>query len=757
MRLVQIACHHEFGLSACGDEERLMKRNRWLKTIPFWGCFSLFSLLFGGFPRGASQIQPGGQSGSVQRPVRLCVMTDFGNGKTDSNAANADHPLVQGPEGDDNFYGATPSGGTNNQGTVFMVTPGGDKTVLYSFTGKADGGQPRGGVTLGSDGNLYGTTYGGGKYAAGTIFKMGRSIGTPQTLYSFHSGRIDPPLPYPQQPTKQQTMDAAPAYPQSAPVDGGDGYLYGVTDSAAGASGSLYVISKGGGYFRCLHLFTNKDAATYGTQPMTLTLGKDGSFYGTTDSGGLKWGTVFRFNPQNQSSATAGITTIYRFDNTPPKSDGTESNGVIQGANRNLYGTMYSGGPGGRGLVFSLTLLGQFTVLHYFGGNASNPNASLVEVPERGLVGNDSQPVKSGNAYYLYGACTMCGSVVTREDTGVLFRLAEDGSDYSVVYNFDGTTGVDPAATPILGRNSSLYGLTGGGGKFGEGVLYCLDTVYLATGAVAADKPACKDPFRQRLEFQGNGQSWIYTNAQVQVATHMAGLQPAQGVASMQSTSDGITIRAKTPGTRFVQFFYREQELKGELQAGLGNEVDLPSPNIYNQNDRPYAWAAATTYNNKEIVTVGDQYWISTKGSNKGNTPAAGSTYWAAMDSRGCTTAVHSCYPLTTDSTHPNWIPDAEPVSPIYTALDTQAECDGLTLFDSPSFNGSPNGETWWFTGLDYMIVGGKVIGTVEWQVQKPPNKPQVYTFVDFGGPPAPQTLAAVRAVLKKYGFSQPF
>jgi len=733
-----------------------MKRIRWSKALPLLSCFSLFSLPLGRSSEGAPQLQPGEEGGSVQRPVRLCVMNDFGNGKADSNAANADHPLVQGPDGDDNFYGATPGGGTNNLGTIFMVTPGGDETVLYRFTGKADGWQPRGGVTLGSDGNLYGTTYGGGKYAAGTIFKMGRSIGTPQTLYSFHGGRIDPPLPYPQQPTQQQTMDAAPAYPQSAPVEGGDGYLYGVTDSAAGAAGSLYVISKGGD-FRCLRLFTNKDAATYGTQPMTLTLGKDGSFYGTTDSGGLRWGTVFRFNPLNQSNATAGITTIYKFNNTPPNSDGAESDGVIQGANQNLYGTMYAGGPTARGLVFSLTLSGQFKVLHYFGGNASNPNASLVEVPERGLVGSDSQPVKFGNAYYLYGACTMCGSVVTREGTGVLFRLAEDGTDYSVVYNFDGTTGVYPAATPVLGRNSSLYGVTGGGGKFGAGVLYCLDTMYLATGAVAADKPACKGPFRQRLEFQGNGQSWIYTNSQVQVATHMAGIQPGQSVASKQSTSDGITIRVKTPGAQVVQFFYREEGLNGELQAALGNEVNLPPSNIYDQNDRPYAWVASTTYNNKDIVTVGDQYWISTKGSNKGNTPADGSTYWAAMDSRGCMTAVHSCYPLTTDSMHPNWVPDAEPTSPIYTALDTQAECDGLTIFDSPSFNGSPNGETWWFTGLDYIIVGGKVVGTVKWEVQKPPNKPQVYTFVGFDGPPVLQTLAAMRAVLKKYGFTQPF
>jgi hypothetical protein len=304
--------------------------------------------------------------------------------------------------------------------------------------------------------------------------------------------------------------------------------------------------------------------------------------------------------------------------------------------------------------------------------------------------------------------------------------------------------------------------VTSGGGKYGEGVLYCLDTVYLVTGAFPANPPACKnngtDQYVQHLEFQGNGQSWVYTNSIAQVATHMAGLQPGQSVASMQTTNDGITVRVKVPNAQIVQFFYREEELNGELQAGIASEANLPETNAFDPNrNAAYQWQEDVTYDNKDIVTVGDQYWISTRGSNKGHKPEAPTFFWSKLDSKGCTDAVHSCYPLTTDSRHPNWIPDAEPANPIYKAQDTQLECDGLTIFDSPSFNPSAHGETWWFTGMDYIIVGGKVIGTVTWEIQKPPNKPLVYTFVGFGNPPAPQVLTSMRNVLKKYGFTQVF
>jgi uncharacterized repeat protein (TIGR03803 family) len=91
--------------------------------------------------------------------------------------------LVQGTDG--NFYGMTFGAGP---GTVFKVTPEGALTTLYSFCAQiacADGSTPRGALSLGSDGNFYGTTYYGGTSNQGTVFKITPS-GVLTTLHSFH-------------------------------------------------------------------------------------------------------------------------------------------------------------------------------------------------------------------------------------------------------------------------------------------------------------------------------------------------------------------------------------------------------------------------------------------------------------------------------------------------------------------------------------------------------------------------------------------
>jgi uncharacterized repeat protein (TIGR03803 family) len=72
--------------------------------------------------------------------------------------------LVQGRDG--NFYGTAAVGGANDQGTVFKMTPHGTVTAIYSFCSKTsctDGAQPSAGLVLGTDGNFYGTTWGGVK------------------------------------------------------------------------------------------------------------------------------------------------------------------------------------------------------------------------------------------------------------------------------------------------------------------------------------------------------------------------------------------------------------------------------------------------------------------------------------------------------------------------------------------------------------------------------------------------------------------
>jgi len=73
-----------------------------------------------------------------------------------------------------NLYGTTPGGGTYNSGVIFELSPtasGWEETILYNFTGGADGSDPQGTLLRDSKGNLYGTTYLGG-ISSGVVFKF---------------------------------------------------------------------------------------------------------------------------------------------------------------------------------------------------------------------------------------------------------------------------------------------------------------------------------------------------------------------------------------------------------------------------------------------------------------------------------------------------------------------------------------------------------------------------------------------------------
>lgn len=117
-----------------------------------------------------------------------------------------------------NLYGTTNVGGVDGAGVVFKVDPSGNETVLYTFTGGSDGGYPAWVVlALDSDGNLYGTTSGGGASNAGVVFKVNPS-GHETVLYSF-TGGVDGDSPY------------------TGVVRDAGGNLYGATDFG-GASGA---------------------------------------------------------------------------------------------------------------------------------------------------------------------------------------------------------------------------------------------------------------------------------------------------------------------------------------------------------------------------------------------------------------------------------------------------------------------------------------------------------------------------------------
>ena len=175
--------------------------------------------------------------------------------------------LVLGSDG--NFYGMNYQGGAHGEGTIFMITPAGSETVLWSFGGSGDGAHPGGTLILGSDGNFYGMTIEGGANGAGTVFKFTRD-GDETVLHSFGS--------------QGDGID-----PTGALIQGTDGNFYGMTcDGGLAGWGTIFEITPSGTE-TVLYSFGAGPNGTGidGQSPFgDLTLGLDGTFYGMTSRGG---------------------------------------------------------------------------------------------------------------------------------------------------------------------------------------------------------------------------------------------------------------------------------------------------------------------------------------------------------------------------------------------------------------------------------------------------------------------------------------
>jgi uncharacterized repeat protein (TIGR03803 family) len=98
------------------------------------------------------------------------VLTTLYAFKGGTDGAYPDGNLIRDEQG--NVYGTTAQGGDRLLGEVFEVSPDGNLTVLHSFAGGSDGDSPNGTLITDGQGNLYGTTYYGGKHDAGIVFSI---------------------------------------------------------------------------------------------------------------------------------------------------------------------------------------------------------------------------------------------------------------------------------------------------------------------------------------------------------------------------------------------------------------------------------------------------------------------------------------------------------------------------------------------------------------------------------------------------------
>jgi len=348
-----------------------------------------------------------------------------------------------------NLYGTTQGGGTG--GVVYKLDSTGHETVLYSFTGGADGDAPWAGVIGDSAGNLYGTTYGGGATGRGTVYKVD-STGHETVLYSFPVG-----------------TDGGDPY--AGVIGDSAGNLYGTTTSGGTANAGVVYKVDGAGHETVLYTFTG--GADGGGPYAGVIRDSNGNLYGTTYHGGTAGaGVVYKLDTVGQE------TVLYSFTGG---ADGGVPNGVIRDPAGNLYGTTSGGGTANAGVVYKLDTTGQETVLYSFTGGPDGGQ------PQAGVIFGGTN---------LYGTTTRGGTGACYSGCGVVYKVDATGQE-TVLYNFaGGADGVYPLAGVIRDSAGNLYGATFYGGAVNAGVVYKVDggghetVLYTFTGLADGGNPS---------------------------------------------------------------------------------------------------------------------------------------------------------------------------------------------------------------------------------------------------------------------------
>jgi uncharacterized repeat protein (TIGR03803 family) len=350
-----------------------------------------------------------------------------------SNGANPAFPsLVQGFDGD--LYGATPTGAGKGGGTVFKITTAGALTTLHKFCAPScvDARTPKGGVALGTDGNLYGTAEFGGSSGGGTTFKM-----TPTGTLTNYS------------------LGAFGSRPVGALMQATNGGFYGtVSVDGPHAGGAVFRVSSGG-TLTPVYFFCTDPHCPDGRNPLAgLVQGEDGNLYGTTSAGGAGFaGTVFKL------SLGGKLARLHSFDTV----DGAApSAGLIQASNGNFYGTTELGGANGGGTIFQITPTGALTTLYSFCAQASCIDG---KTPVVGLT-----QANDGN---FYGTTEFGGA----NGGGTIFQLTSAGT-LTTLYSFCAQTNCADGGNPLAGlvqaTDGNLYGAASVGGTNNVGTVFSL-------------------------------------------------------------------------------------------------------------------------------------------------------------------------------------------------------------------------------------------------------------------------------------------
>jgi uncharacterized repeat protein (TIGR03803 family) len=357
------------------------------------------------------------------------VVWHFSNTGTDTQQPYAG--LVEGP--DEALYGAGYTDGSLRYGggDIFKINKDGSgHTILRHFSLAGEPAALGGGIIVGSDGRLYGTSEAGGNPGVGTVYVLNRDGTGFQVLHHF-------------------ALDPDAHGPYSGVVEASDGFLYGTTRRPG--VGAIYKISKSGmGYVILKYLNMAQDG---GEPEAALIEGSDGWLYGTTPVFGLYGrGTVFKISKDG-----TGFVVLRHFTTAAGEPNLTLSS-LFEASDGVLYGTSYGGGNEGGGTVFKMHKDGTgYGILYHFpwiDGNARQPLAALVE-------GRDGA---------LYGTTQLNGL----NYKGAVFKIQKDGSGFMVLHEFTGRDGAQCEAGLLAASDGAFYGTAPLGGDLGFGTIFRL-------------------------------------------------------------------------------------------------------------------------------------------------------------------------------------------------------------------------------------------------------------------------------------------
>jgi uncharacterized repeat protein (TIGR03803 family) len=337
------------------------------------------------------------------------------------------------------LYGTTSGGGAADQGTVFTIrTDGSGFEILHSFVGGADdGSQPWGALVGEGTSGLFGTTFLGGVFGYGTVFRIDKDGTGFAVLHSFN-------------------LQADGSRLVGGLTTDGAGTLYG-TAGAGGASsqGTVFSVGTDGSNFTLLHEFGG--GAGDGSNPEGGLLAYDaGALYGMTAGGGaMDGGTLFVVGTDGGS-----FEILHSFGGGPSDGFMPNGNGLVVGDAGDLYGITSGGGEDGLGTVFTIRTDGSgFSLLRSFAGGSTDGS-----YPLGALV--------SDGTGHLYGATLRGGAA---SGYGTVFTIGMDGSGYAVLHSCTGVAdGGGPVGGLVSGGDGKLYGATALGGTLNQGTVFAI-------------------------------------------------------------------------------------------------------------------------------------------------------------------------------------------------------------------------------------------------------------------------------------------